>query len=86
MKLWPLNLEKIMNYQFSSLFFVHAFRYLFDIWYIALPYQDIDKKKYEFGFDPLIFHEVMALGLKKYPKLSVFRTFFVRAFRYSFDI
>jgi hypothetical protein len=33
--------------------------------------------KFEFGFDPLIFHEVMALGLRKisYHELSVFRTF-----------
>jgi hypothetical protein len=34
--------------------------------------------KFEFGFDPLIFHKVMALGL--------ICTFFLRAFRYSFDI
>jgi hypothetical protein len=34
--------------------------------------------KFEFGFDPLIFHEVMALGL--------IRTFFRSAYRYSFDI
>jgi hypothetical protein len=31
--------------------------------------------KFEFDFDPLIFHKVMAFGLKKYHKFSVFRTF-----------
>jgi hypothetical protein len=41
---------------------------------------------FEFGTDPLIFHEVMALGLRKNPELSVFRTFFLSAYRYSFDI
>jgi hypothetical protein len=39
--------------------------------------------KFEFGSDPLIFHEVMALGLrKKNHELSVFHAFF----SYSFDI
>jgi hypothetical protein len=32
---------------------------------LALQYQDTDKFEFEFGFDPLIFHEVMALGLRK---------------------
>jgi hypothetical protein len=41
-KLWPLDLEKITNYQFSALFFRSANRYSFDIWYIALQYQDTD--------------------------------------------
>jgi hypothetical protein len=35
--------------------------------------------KFEFGFDPLIFHEVMALGLRKISQLSVFRTFSLSA-------
>jgi hypothetical protein len=30
----------LRNLQFSALFFLSAYRYLFDIWYIALPYQD----------------------------------------------
>jgi hypothetical protein len=38
--------------------------------------------KFEFGFDPLIFHEVMALGLRKNYELSVFRTFSLSAYRY----
>ena len=42
--------------------------------------------KFEFGFDRPIFHGVMALGLRKFHKLSVFRTFFLTACRYSFDI
>jgi hypothetical protein len=33
--------------------------------------------KFEFGVDPLIFQEVMALGLRKYHEFSVFRTFFL---------
>jgi hypothetical protein len=41
-KLWPLDLEKTTNYQFSALFFRSAYRYSFDIWYIALQYQDTD--------------------------------------------
>jgi hypothetical protein len=39
--------------------------------------------KFEFGFDPLIFHEVMALGLGKKPRIISFKHFF---FSYSFDI
>jgi hypothetical protein len=42
--------------------------------------------KFEFGFDRLIFHEVMALGLRKNHELLVFQTFFLPAYRYSFDI
>jgi hypothetical protein len=42
--------------------------------------------KFEFGFDPLIFHEVMALGLRKKSRIISFQTFFRSAYRYSFDI
>jgi hypothetical protein len=31
------------NYQFSGLFFLSAYRYSFDIWYIALLYQDTNQ-------------------------------------------
>jgi hypothetical protein len=56
--------------------FTFFFSYSFDIWYIALPYLDTSIK-FEFGSGPLIFHDVMALGLtKKNHELSVFRTFF----------
>jgi hypothetical protein len=41
-KLWPLDLENIMNYQFSRLFSL-CLQYSFDVWYIALPYQDTDQ-------------------------------------------
>jgi hypothetical protein len=37
----------------------------------------------EFGFDPLIFHEVMALGLGK--KITNYQ-FYALFFSYSFDI
>jgi hypothetical protein len=43
--------------------------------------------KIEFGFDPSIFHEVMALGLRKISRIISFQHFvFFRAFRYPFDI
>jgi hypothetical protein len=32
--------------------------------------------KFEFGFDPLIFHEVMALGLRKKSRIISFMHFF----------
>jgi hypothetical protein len=38
------------------------------------------------SFDPLIFHEVMALGLRKILRIISFPHFFVYAFGYSFDI
>jgi hypothetical protein len=38
---------------------------------------------FEFGFDPLIFHEVMALGLRK--KITNYQ-FYALFFSYSFDI
>jgi hypothetical protein len=41
-------------------FFLSAYRYSFYIWYIASPYKI--QMKFEFGFDPLIFPEFMALG------------------------
>jgi hypothetical protein len=37
---------------------------------------------FEFGFDPLIFHEVMALGLRKISQIISFPHFFL----YSFDM
>jgi hypothetical protein len=40
MKLWPLDLEKYHEFSVFCTFFVCAFRYSFDIWYIALTYQD----------------------------------------------
>jgi hypothetical protein len=52
-------------------FFLSAYRYSFDIWYISLPTKI--QIKFEFGSDPLIFDEVMALGLGKNHELLVFR-------------
>jgi hypothetical protein len=58
-------------------FCLSPYRYSFDIWSIALPI------KFEFGFDPLIFLEVMALGLRKKSRIISFTHYF---FSYSFDI
>jgi hypothetical protein len=58
-----MDLEKYHKFSVFRSFFFHAFRYSFYIWYIALPYQDTDK--FKFSLDPLIFHKVMALGLRK---------------------
>ena len=37
--------------------------------------------KFEFGFDPLIFHEVMALGLRKISRIISFPHFFCPCFQ-----
>jgi hypothetical protein len=64
--------KKITNYQFSALFALLTHVHLiFD----TLLCNTKIKITFEFGFDPLIFHKVMALGLKKNPELLVFRTF-----------
>jgi hypothetical protein len=41
-KLWPLDLEKNYELLVFQTFFLSAYRYSFNIWYIALPYQDTD--------------------------------------------
>jgi hypothetical protein len=77
MKLWPLDLEKYHELSVFRNFFFHAFRYSFDIWQI----------KFEFGFDPLTFLNVMALVLRNILRIISFQqVFFLRVFRYSFDI
>ena len=83
-ELWPLDLEHFINYQFSALFF----SLLADIHLIfgTLLCHTKLQIKIEFGFDRPIFHGVMALGLRKFHKLSVFCTFFLTAWGYSFDI
>jgi hypothetical protein len=69
------GLRKILRINsFPHFFFVLVFRYLFDIWYIALPYQDTDQV--QVGYDPLIFHKVMALGLRKISRIISFPHFF----------
>jgi hypothetical protein len=79
-------LEELCPFTYFTVFwtfFRSAHRYSFDIWYIALPYQDTDT---ECGSDPLIFHKVMALGLRKKSRIISFTHFFRSAYRYSFDI
>jgi hypothetical protein len=71
----PLN-------QFPQFFF-RAFRYSFDIWYIALSKI---QTKFQFGFGPLIFHKVMAPGLRKISQILSFPHFFCSCFQYLFDI
>jgi hypothetical protein len=63
-ELCPLNEKSVFQ-----TFFLSAYRYSFDIWYIALV-----RHLFEFGFDPLQFHEVMAHGLTKI--LQIVRYFF----------
>jgi hypothetical protein len=42
--------------------------------------------KLEFGFDPLVFDEFIALGLRKSSGIISVSYFFLSAYRYSFDI
>jgi hypothetical protein len=77
-KLWPLDLEKITNYQFSALlsfFFFPLLTYIYLIFDTLLCNTKI-QIVFEFGFDPLIFHEVMALGLRKKFWIISFLDFF----------
>jgi hypothetical protein len=84
-KLWPLDLEKYHEFSVFRTFFFRAVRYSFDIWYIALPYRYTDQVRLWFWF--IYFSRSYGqMDLQKYHEFSVFRTFFVRAFRYSFDI
>jgi hypothetical protein len=78
-ELCPLNLVILWDFTVFHIFVLSAYRYSFSIWYVALPYQDTDihllfgmllchtkiQIKFEFGFIPLIFLEVMAIGLRK---------------------
>jgi hypothetical protein len=76
------------NYQLSGLFFSLSLSLLTDdLIFVTLLCHTKIQIKFEFGFDPLIFPEVMALRLKKYHELFVFRTFFsLSGYKYSFDI
>jgi hypothetical protein len=66
--------KKITNYQFYALFFA----LLTDIHLIfsTLLCNTEIQIKFEFGFDPLIFHEFMALGLRKKSRIISFPDFF----------
>ena len=79
-----LGLRKFHKLSVFRTFFLTACRYSFDIWYIALPYQVTDQVRV--CFDWPIFHWVMALGLRKFHNLSVFRTLSLTVYRCSFDI
>jgi hypothetical protein len=73
-----------MNYQFSALFsFVLSDIHL--IFGTLLCHTNI-QIKVEFGFDSLIFHEVMALGLRKISQIISFLHCFRSCFQYLFDI
>jgi hypothetical protein len=76
-----LGQKKTTNYQFSALFFA----LLTDIHLIfsTLLCNTKIQIQFKFGFDPLIFHEVMTLGLRKKIKNYIS---FLSANRYSFDI
>jgi hypothetical protein len=66
-------------------FFLSAYRYSFDIWYIAVPITKI-QIKFEFGSIHRFFTKLWPLDLEIYHELSVFRTFPLSAYRYSFNI
>jgi hypothetical protein len=66
-KLWPIDLKKYHKLSVCHTFFVPAFRYIHLIFGILLCHTKI-QIMIELGFDPLISHEVMALGLRR--KLS----------------
>jgi hypothetical protein len=69
--------------QLFKQFFVCALRYSSNIWCIALPYQITDK----FEFGPLIFHKVMAHGLRKISWITSFLHVFSSIwYKYLFDI
>jgi hypothetical protein len=70
-KLWPLDLEK--NYELSvlSTFFSHI-----HLIFGTLLCNTKIQIKFEFGFDPLIFHKVMAFGLRKKSRIISFPDFF----------
>jgi hypothetical protein len=75
--------KKITNYQFCALF---SHIYLIFGTLLCHTYIQI---KFEFGSDPLIFHEVMALGLRKKSRIVSFSLLTVILFSlnsYSFDI
>jgi hypothetical protein len=61
-------------------FFVGAFRYSFDIWYIALPYRDTDQVWVWFWFIKFS-RSYGPMDFEKYHQFSVFRTFFLSCFQ-----
>jgi hypothetical protein len=74
-EIMTLGLRKILQ----IISFLHFFRCCFQIFFFlifgTLLWHVKIQIKFEFGFDPLIFHKVMTLDFDKYHKLSVFHTF-----------
>jgi hypothetical protein len=70
-KLWPLDLEKKSRFISSR----HIFSHIHLIFGTLLCHTKI-QIKFEFGFDPLIFHEVMTLGLGKISQIITFPDFY----------
>jgi hypothetical protein len=74
MKLWPLDLEKYHELSvFRTFFSLHTDIHL--IFGTLLCHTKI-QIKFEFGFDLLIFNEVIALGLRKISRIISFPDFF----------
>jgi hypothetical protein len=71
-KLWPLDLKDITIFQFSALFssLLTDIHLIFGTWLCHTKIQI----KFKFSCHPLIFYEVMALGLRKI--LRIVRFFF----------
>ena len=70
-KLWPLDLEKYHELSvFQIFFFLSAYRYSL-IFGTLLCHNKI-QNKFEFGFDPIEFHEVMAHAVRKILHIVIF--------------
>jgi hypothetical protein len=67
----PLHLSVFHTY------FLSAYRYSFNIWYIALPYQVTDQVQIWFWSIDFFMRLSPPLDLEKYQKLSVFHIFFL---------
>jgi hypothetical protein len=70
----PWTLKNITNYRFSALSFLFLLTDTHLIFGTLLRHTKL-QIKFEFGLDPLIFHEVMALGHRKILRMSVFLHF-----------
>jgi hypothetical protein len=80
-----IGLRKISrNYLFSTHFSLCL--QIFILYLVHLLCHTKIQIKFEFGFDPLIFPYVMALGLRKISRIISFPHFFLSAYGYSFNI
>jgi hypothetical protein len=73
-KLWPMDLEKNHELLVFQSVFLSAYRY--SLIFGTLICHTKIQIKLEFGFDPLIFHEVMTLELRKISRIFSFQHFF----------